>query len=911
MGSTYTTKGEIIARPGQTHWNHTNGVVKNVDTLLSTTGLGKDEAFRKTVRTIAYLHDLGKLTQFFQQYIHKDDPREPAKKDRYHSLSGAFVTLHALKSLHDDPEQPDIPQKLRIAAFYAVAKHHLSIENFTEEQEKYTHVIENGDHRFQRYDRVRKQLENIDAHTAPHAAKLIETATDGALTWSNIYIERPFVYSELLNWKGGPSEDFYALVLELWSLLTCADKMNAAGMGIPTESPASLSPKAIQGKINTFPTPEATVQKTLNELRNDARKEAQKRIQEGHQGDDQVFTLTLPTGFGKTFAGLEAALTLAEAKDGRVIYALPYTSVIDQTDDVIQSVFNIQSGSSFYTKHHHLTDTRTTIDDVALKDHPSTGDEVLYGETWLASLVLTTFVQLFESIAGPANTQSIKLPAIQDSVIVVDEPQALSMEWWHLITRLTSILVEDYNATVIFMTATQPRIVSQISNDLSPVPLIADRTPYLSFLETHPRVDYQLDDSLIEYLEQGASATPRSPASATDQIATDVLTAEERETALAICNTVQSAQALGQRLTKQFNDVGGSTVHLGEHLLQFFSETDWVERIYAATTSVEQAVERDEPASDQEDSDEMSMTQRAAMAYLDYLGEVVGSADRMLATLTTRLRPVDRAILIECLRLLLDADHETSFTETSIVVTSTQLVEAGVDVSFNRLYRDFAPLPSLVQAAGRCNRSYDGDDGTVVLWRLAGEANDIPPSQLIYGSLIGSEDGERDRDLLAPTRYALNAVSSTDRGGTTSLPEHVMISQAVEEYYTSVHKRERSKDRDDKLAKKVDLAAGEDLRHASLIRQDYETIEILIPSEVEQAYLNRYHELKEQREFEKADAVFSALKQALVTIPVTKRTQPILDRLSFEEERTFHVLCSADAYTLIHGLGIMPTALGE
>ncbi|UPM44854.1 CRISPR-associated endonuclease Cas3'' [Halocatena salina] len=900
--TTYTTNAEIIARPDQPLSEHLAGVKENVDTLLSTTALGDDAAFRVTARTIAYLHDIGKLTQYFQQYIHEDDSREPQDRYRYHSLSSAFVTVHALYCLDTHPDYPAISGNLRTAAFYAVAKHHLTIPNY--EDDHLGEVDPNGvsGYRSQRFDRVRTQLMNIETHTASLATELLTEATDGLLTWSDIPSNCPEQYSDLLVTSNtSPSDDFYTTVLNLWSLLTCADKLNASGMTAPSGSPVAFDPSAIQEQIDSFPD-RSGIQGQLNDLRDQARMTARERLLKQYRAGEDVCTLTLPTGFGKTFTGLEAALTLAEEKDGRVIYALPYTSVIDQVDNDIQTVFNVQSGSPQYTIHHHLKQLQTRTDAIEIKDHPNTGDEVLYGETWLASLVLTTFVQLFESVAGPANTQSIKLPALQDSIIVLDEPQALSMEWWHLISRLISIVVEQYNATVIFMTATQPRIIDQISDDLSPSRLIPDRSPYLSFLEDNPRVDYLLDDSLIEYLTTG-TAPPRSPASATDRLMEDITATEERETVLAICNTVRSACGLSERIDARFKTREVPTTHLGEHLLAFYEETDWLARVYETTTNVGRAREvadieekkmAAEPSSD--------VIDQAAAAYLNYLAAADTATDYLLATLTTRVRPIDRTILIACVRRLLAAEQTTPFDDVSLVITSTQLVEAGVDMSVDRLYRDVAPLPSLVQAAGRCNRSYDGADGTVVLWRLGAEDGDCPPSRAVYGF---------ERDLLGPTRKALRAVCPDDAPAGASLPEHTMISRAVKCYYDAVHAQDRSSERDDELARYVDRACGEELRQASLIRQDYETEEILIPIAHETEYLENFHVSKNARAFEAADALLSALKQTLVSIPKTTTTQPALDELAINTEEPLSVLTSVEDYSLVHGRGVMPPVLSE
>jgi len=67
----------------------------------------------------------------------------------------------------------------------------------------------------------------------------------------------------------------------------------------------------------------------------------------------------------------------------------------------------------------------------------------MLGEAWRDGTVLTTFVQLFESLAGPTNRQGLKLPSLESSIIILDEPQALPKDWWGAIQRLLDIVTDD------------------------------------------------------------------------------------------------------------------------------------------------------------------------------------------------------------------------------------------------------------------------------------------------------------------------------------------------------------------------------------------------------------------------------------------------------------------------------------
>ena len=198
-------------------------------------------------------------------------------------------------------------------------------------------------------------------------------------------------------------------------------------------------------------------------------------------------------------------------------------------------------------------------------------------------------------------------------------------------------------------------------------------------------------------------------------------------------------------------------------------------------------------------------------AYLERFAER-HNPEQIVATLTTRLRPVDRSRLIDVLNHILDPETTTPVDGTPLITVSTQLIEAGVDVSFDRLYRDYAPVPSIVQAAGRCNREFGGDAASVTIWRLDSPAESYyVPSELIYG----------DRSLLHPTQQALSRVATRDH----SVPEVEMITTGVETYYEALHGKRKTGDRRDRLVAAFDGAKGEQLRNASLVGSDYPTVQ--------------------------------------------------------------------------------------
>ena len=804
--------------------------------------------------TAAVLHDFGKATTQFQAHVRPDASYDGPAEEKAHARLGALATWYVLG-------KRDVSERDRLAATLAVARHHQALPNVAQ------YAAEPLARAFEADENVIEAQVTAISRTWPdEAMRLLEQVPGPDVEWETFatWARSGTAASELRQSSsrdilGGfePSsanlpEKLYDRCLHYWSAITLADKSHA--MDIPEAHVFDLD-TLDRGAIERYiaalreNTSDSDLMAELNDERERARRQTIRGVHEwleGGDGGSSIATLTLPTGLGKTFTGLSAAFEARELSgtppipdnDRPIVYALPYTSIIEQTRELFENpdLWGADPQTSALTVHHYLSETIVRRDDHDSGDVDDTDGEAmaeLLGEAWRDGTVLTTFVQLFESLTGPSNRQSLKLPALESGLVILDEPQALPKDWWNGIERLLELLTQEYGAHVIAMTATQPTLV----RNLKTVSLLAAGKDHDSaectrcqtareygatlppadpstYFEEAERVRYHMHESAFAH-RPGNDTGYISHEDAAGRI---LQAARPSGSTLAVCNTIGSSRTL----TEIVND-RPEVIHLGAEIATALDQLG----VNAANPSIQPS--------------------RVAAHVLEALGaergpiparpasETTDEVDCVLVlTLNSRYRPFDR-------RVIIDLADRLSTANRAFLMVSTQAIEAGVDLSFQTVFRDIAPLDSIVQAAGRCNRSYEWgrNGGRVTVWTLAdpdeestSDPSTEPPAHYVYEQGATSS---RIPDHLRLISEVLDGIGETE-----GVADLALSRDAVSEYFDALKAKSLSAG---DIRENIDAAQGRWLAQQSLIG-GRETVDVLVGhTDAETAAIDRMTEL--------------------------------------------------------------------
>ena len=446
------------------HFRERDGAHQSLEThLQGVAKLASEFAAKFSLKSqgelIGLLHDLGKYSAAFQTYIqsatgllNQDDDEEfvdaaGLKGKIDHSTSGAqFIWQHlagkdALALVTGE-----------ILALCVASHHSGMIDCLTSSPGQPT---EDGFARrmSKSADKTHLQeaLDKADPVLLDEAHHLLTQPeiTQAFLAWDS-KILRAVVGNSAEEKSNSPvyKQQIGLLVRALFSCLIDADRIDTADF----EHPGSAR-RRLRGNYTPWETLIARLESHLANFSptqpiDALRQDISRHCLEAATRDTGIYTLTVPTGGGKTLASLRFALHHAH-KHGldRVIYVIPFTSIIDQNAEVVRKILEpegIETGSVVLEHHSNLTP-----EDQAWRSK-------ILSENWDAPVVYTTMVQLLETLFGAGTRGARRMHQLANAVLIFDEIQSLPVRCVHLFNNAINFLADHCRSTVVLCTATQP-----------------------------------------------------------------------------------------------------------------------------------------------------------------------------------------------------------------------------------------------------------------------------------------------------------------------------------------------------------------------------------------------------------------------------------------------------------------------
>lgn len=403
---------------------------------------------------IGLLHDLGKYSDEFQIYLKsavglidqdKDDYVDAkSKKGKVdHSTAGAQLVWQELSTRYNKMG-PIVGQMLSLC----IASHHsglidcLSSDTHSFGEDRFTKRIEKPDGLTHFREAIAKMDKTIEARFRELVSnpELIDGVIKSLQQIAEL--ERKRGDELIVRFKVG------MLVRYLFSCLIDADRINSADFEKPHAAKARRHGQygewvhlinRLDSHLSSF-----SANKPIDKLRVSISQHCRDKA----ENEKGIYMLTVPTGGGKTLASLRFALHHAEKhKMDRIIYAIPFTSIIDQNADVVRKILEPDGAKSNNVVLEHHSNLMPEEENWKTK---------MLVENWDAPVIYTTNVQMLETLFGAGTRGPRRLHQLANAVLVFDEIQTLPVNCIHLFCNAINYLVEHCGTTVVLCTATQP-----------------------------------------------------------------------------------------------------------------------------------------------------------------------------------------------------------------------------------------------------------------------------------------------------------------------------------------------------------------------------------------------------------------------------------------------------------------------
>jgi len=586
---------------------------------------------RELLQKIVEFHDLGKYTSYFQNYLLHTGTID--SKLKQHAKFGGYAAYHQLIENNS---------KIALIALLLIFRHH----NNLIAPDDVAGLIGSDAERI--FNEQQKDIEN----------KISEIEEETGLSDLSKILRFPEarqIRKACKIWvkKHQTIEDYFQINY-LFSLLIEADKLDAS------ETPLySLRPTASDWVDKRFSKPEKDLKDSdnlsglsNNELRNLCRAEVVSHIDADDILNQKIFTLTAPTGIGKTMTALDFSLKLKskirnqQNREAQIIYALPFINIIEQALDEYEAT--LPNNDLRILGHYQFADVFGIQSD---SDDEKYHQKLMKLDTWQGDIVITSFVQFFETLISNRNKLLKKFNHFAGSIIILDEVQTLRLDQMPLLGAVLFYLAKFLEARIILMTATKPKIFELAEQEI--LKLEKEQVQPFELLNSHEKIFSLFERTsiqpLLNSLQDGEDDKARE---FVQSVFSEKWTSEQ--SCIVVCNTVNRSIEVRNAIENYLNDQ---------------------------------------------------------------------NLNNPIFYLSTNIIPAHRLERIQQIK------DSISNNEAPVLV-ATQVVEAGVDLDFNIGFRDLGPIDSIIQVAGRINRSNKRKQKNEPLYIV-----DFGDCQKIYGQL--------------------------------------------------------------------------------------------------------------------------------------------------------------------------------
>lgn len=580
----------LKSHPDLQLWKHITQVGLAIDSLCN--WHSKDTilpAIRALVQKIVSLHDIGKGTEAFQEYIKSPSAYTGDPMEKAHTPMSTLLAL----LLSKDKSWDALDAMLVTAIVFG---HHTGLPSTERMREIGSGMLP----RVLKRQITALQSEALSQHCGIDISGF--DLTDRPWAKAQRYLDDA-ILPVFENLSIEEATTFRLKTQLLFSLLLEADKAFLAvkePQRYLYRETRHWMPQWVEQRIGA---PKDT---PVNKIRKSIRANLEKKVNEIKSPG--IFSLTAPTGSGKT---LLSATWLLELKErlGKIsgtypkaIVVLPFLSVIDQTAKEYESLLTIggnKAKGAWFLTSHSLSDRKYGQELEEETQH-------FFVDTWRTELIITTYDQFLMSLIDPKTRHQMRFHNLCDALIVMDEVQSLPCKLWKPLEEILKCLVKIGNSSILLMSATLPAIIPDAK------PLIENYPGYFKAFNRY-KLLFRLQKKLnIDEFSEKVLKRRRK-------------WLQENKRVLITLNTRKSARFVRDRLAK-----------------------NWPTKF----------------------------------------------SNIPLLFLSADVTPLDRLAAIDIIK-----------KGRPCIVVSTQCIEAGVDIDMEIVIRDFAPLDSIIQIAGRCNRN--------------------------------------------------------------------------------------------------------------------------------------------------------------------------------------------------------------